>query len=149
MRSQGIDQWDERYPTPKKLAQDIQGGNLIVADAQGVAAAAVVLDARPDPEYSRVAWKCDGRYAGIVHRLMVRPEFQGQGLAQRMIEHVEERARQLGYTSVRLDAYTGNPVALRLYEKLGYLAVGTIRLRKGEFRCYEKVLLRHDPGASF
>jgi len=148
MKSQGIEQWDEHYPTPKKFAQDIERGNLILSDAHGVVAAAVVLDARPDPEYAGVAWRHEKENAGIVHRLMVRPEFQRQGLAQRMIEHVEEKARRLGYTSIRLDAYIGNPVALRLYEKLGYSFVGTIRLQKRVFRCYEKGLPQDDLVAS-
>jgi ribosomal protein S18 acetylase RimI-like enzyme len=148
MKSRGIEQWDERYPTPEKFAQDIERGNLILSDAHGVVAATVVLDTRPDPEYAGVAWKHGEENASIVHRLMVRPEFQGQGLARRMIEHVEEKARRLGYTSIRLDAYTENHVALRLYEKLGYSPVGTIRLRKGVFRCYEKGLLRDEPGTS-
>lgn len=75
MKSQGIDQWDDRYPTHRKFAQDIERGNLILSDAQVVVAAAIVLDTHSDLEYAEVIWKHKEENAGIVHRLMVRPEF--------------------------------------------------------------------------
>ena len=138
MQGGGIDQWDEIYPNAEKFTGDVEGGNLFLFDAKGVVAAVVVLDTRPDPEYAAMAWKHGAESAGIVHRLMVRPEFQGQGLARRMMEFAEEEARRRGYASIRLDAFTKNPGALGLYENLGYSRVGTIQLRKGIFQCFEK-----------
>ena len=52
----------------------------------------------------------------------------------------EDRARELGYCAIRLDAFTKNPRALRLYQTLGYHDAGGVTLRKGPFRCFEKRL---------
>jgi predicted GNAT family acetyltransferase len=37
-----------------------------------------------------------------------------------------------------LDAFSLNPFALRLYEKIGYVRVGEANWRKGLFYLYEK-----------
>jgi GNAT superfamily N-acetyltransferase len=139
LNATGINQWDKRYPAPGTFAQDIASGQLFLADALGVVAATVVVNAQFDREYSEIKWWY--RNACAVHRLMVRPEFHGRGIARMMMEYAEEEARRLGYESIRLDAFAGNRIALRLYESLGYSSIGAIRLRKGYFICYEKALV--------
>jgi RimJ/RimL family protein N-acetyltransferase len=52
----------------------------------------------------------------------------------------EQHALAVGYRTVRLDAFVDNPVALHLYERLGYRDAGTVRHRTGRFRCFEKEL---------
>lgn len=140
LRKQGIRQWDDRYPGPGRFSKDISLGTLSIAEVQGVVAAAVVLDTEQYAEYGQVNWQCGHGTAGVVHRLMVRPEFQHQGLARRMMKHAEAEAGRAGFSSIRLDAFTKNPAALRLYEQLEYLRVGTVRFRQGEFVCFEKGL---------
>lgn len=41
---------------------------------------------------------------------------------------------------IRLDAFTGNPRALKLYDGLGYRRSGYVTFRKGLFVCFEKRL---------
>lgn len=45
-----------------------------------------------------------------------------------------------GNSSIKLDAFTQNPIALSLYEKLGYKVKGYADWRKGKFVLMEKVL---------
>ena len=56
----------------------------------------------------------------MMHRLAVDPEAQGQGVARKLIAFSEEYAVREGYTSLRLDTYAKNTVALKLYQGLGY-----------------------------
>jgi hypothetical protein len=42
--------------------------------------------------------------------------------------------------AIRLDAFTLNPGAIRLYEGRGYRKAGSVRFRKGMFNCYEKAV---------
>jgi GNAT superfamily N-acetyltransferase len=141
MRRAGIEQWDDIYPTDAHLAADIDARSLYVASTEsGAVVGTVVLNEYQDPEYAAVAWLAHARPL-VVHRVMVAPASQGQGIAQRLMVFAEQHARTLGYESIRLDAFTLNPRALRLYERLGYDARGTVRLRKGIFLCFEKLLM--------
>lgn len=141
MRAEGIDQWDDVYPTVATLAADQGAGALYVASAAGLPiAGAVVLDERQETEYAAVAWAARPPRVGVVHRLMVHPAFQGRGLGTHLMRFVELRARRLGYGAIRLDSFTSNPRSLRLYQRLGYREAGPVTFRKGLFRCFEKDL---------
>ena len=61
-------------------------------------------------------------------------------MAADLVGFAEERARELGFRTLRLDAFTENPAAVRLYDRLGYRRAGFVRLRKGLFHVFEKAL---------
>jgi GNAT superfamily N-acetyltransferase len=143
MRADGIDQWDDVYPTAANLAADVAGGTLYIASAEGrPVAGAFTIDERQEPEYAAVAWSISAPRVAVVHRLMVHPVCQGRGLGPYLMRFAELRGRQLGCGAMRLDAFTRNPRSLRLYERLGYRDAGPVTFRKGLFRCLEKDLRR-------
>jgi GNAT superfamily N-acetyltransferase len=142
MRAQGIDQWDEVYPTEATLRGDIDAGTLYAAAAPDhPIAGAFVVDQRAEPEYAGVAWRV-GAPASFVHRLMIHPDCQRQGLARHLMGFAEVVARRTRCGAIRLDALLANAPSVRLYEALGYRPVGEVRLRKGQARCFEKDLAR-------
>jgi len=141
MRSGGIDQWDDVYPTEATLRADIAAASLYVAAAaRHPVAGAFVVDQREEPEYAGVRWRLVGAPVGVVHRLMIHPDCQRRGLARHLMAFAEIAARRAGCRTIRLDAFTGNAPSLRLYRALGYVDVGQVRFRKGLFRCFEKDL---------
>jgi ribosomal protein S18 acetylase RimI-like enzyme len=76
----------------------------------------------------------------IIHRLSVHPEFQGKGVAKEILKFIEACAFENNYSSIRLDAYSGNERALKLYENFGYKKAGQFMYPKRDlpFYCYEK-----------
>ncbi len=68
-----------------------------------------------------VKWLPDG--ACEIKRMYVMPAWRGQGVARRLLHVLEDRARGLGYTIVRLDTGPRQPEAQRLYESEGYVEV--------------------------
>ncbi len=141
MREAGIDQWDDVYPNRATIVSDVNEQTLYLAFLGGTTlAATVVLNEYQNPEYSGVPWTIEAVRIGVVHRLMVDPRYQGQGIARQVMEIVERRARALGYGAIRLDAFPSNPRAIRLYQGLGYRDAGSVTFRKGLFRCFEKRL---------
>jgi ribosomal protein S18 acetylase RimI-like enzyme len=138
MRAQGLDQWDEVYPTREVLARDVAAGELWVASL-GPIAGALVLNTHQDPEYGEVAWELAGRVA-VVHRLMTDPAVQGRGVARALMAFAEDEARSRGFDAIRLDAFAQNARALELYARLGYRKAGEVTFRKGRFHCFEKAL---------
>jgi ribosomal protein S18 acetylase RimI-like enzyme len=141
MRAIGIDQWDDVYPTRSDHVHDIQSGTLyVVTAANQTIVGSLVLNDKPEPEYSLVKWTIQKSRVAVVHRLMVHPSYQRHGIARQLMQFAENRASELDFGAIRLDAFIANPAALRLYASLGYQVAGTVMFRKGPFHCFEKGL---------
>lgn len=57
--------------------------------------------------------------------MAVLPHFQGRGIGSRLLAHAEWKARGAGLKKCSLIVDTENPMARRLYERLGYQVVFT------------------------
>jgi GNAT superfamily N-acetyltransferase len=103
------------------------GGEFLVGTLEGEVVAMGALR-RTSPE------------AAEVTRMRVRPGLQGRGYGQAMLDALHYRARELGYSSLRLDTTVQQRAARHLYTKNGYREAG--RGKVGPFDCvfYE----RHD-----
>jgi ribosomal protein S18 acetylase RimI-like enzyme len=140
MRSAGIEQWDEVYPSPATIGQDIEAASLHVLRIDGDIAGCMTLDEKKDPLWKSMDWRAVTGAVAAVHRVMVHPTQQGRGLAKQLMTHAESLARERRYAAIHLDAFSLNPTALALYDRLGYRRTGTAMMRKGPFICFEKIL---------
>lgn len=140
MTRQGIPQWDEVYPDREILRQDIEKQQLYVGVWEDRIVSVYVLNREYEPEYNTGDWTYRGEEYRVIHRLCVDPCVQNQGIGRNTMEHIEEELTQQGLKSIRLDAFTRNPYALRMYERLGYQTVGHADWRKGRFYLMEKLL---------
>jgi GNAT superfamily N-acetyltransferase len=59
-----------------------------------------------------------------IKRMYVIPEARGRGLASMLLKALEDEARRLGYTTVRLDTGAKQPAAQAMYERAGYRQIG-------------------------
>jgi ribosomal protein S18 acetylase RimI-like enzyme len=141
MRLANIFQWDDIYPNETHLDEDAKNGSLYVAWKCGLCIGAVSFNEKQEDAYQQIQW-CGNEPALVVHRLCVDPAFQGQGIAKQIMSYGEKIAMERGYASIRLDAYSGNPRAVGLYERLGYQKVGSVTFprRHLPFFCFEKIL---------
>jgi ribosomal protein S18 acetylase RimI-like enzyme len=145
MRREGIEQWDDVYPDEATLRADVQARTMHLATREGLGLiGAFVLNDYQNPEYAQVPWTITSQRVAVVHRLMVAPRHQRQGFAHQLMRLAEKHAGDAGYDAVRLDAFSENPRALRLYRELGYRDAGSVMFRKGLFHCFEKRLGRID-----
>ena len=140
MRADGIEQWDEVYPSTATIEQDIGAATLHVLRIDEEIAGCITMDANVDVLWKEMNWTPVVGPIGSVHRLMVHPAKQGRGLSKQLMQHAESLARAQGFHAIHLDAFTLNPVALALYDRLGYQRTGTAMMRKGPFICFEKIL---------
>lgn len=140
MLSQGIDQWDEFYPLREDFEQDVNGGQLTVGMLGDEIAVIYTINEEYEPEYESAKWKEPEKSFCILHRLCVNPVFQNQGIARRTMEHIEQEAAAKGIQAIRLDVFSRNPHALKLYRNRGFEEVGTTQWRKGLFYLMEKYL---------
>lgn len=141
MLSRGIRQWVDQYPTLQVVAAAIDDTFIVRLD--GRLAATVMLNEQNEKEYETLRWLTPfHQRALVVHRLAVHPAFQRRGLARRLMRFAGDLAVRRGLASIRLDAFSGNPAALALYDGLGYHSVGRVFFphRDLPFVCFEKVL---------
>lgn len=140
MEKQGIHQWDELYPGRDIFLDDIEKNTLYVTVEEDKIIAVYVINQECDEEYHDCEWKNPDESACVIHRLCVSPDFQNRGIGSRILAHIEDQARSMGFQSIRLDVFSENPYALRLYEKNGYERRGHADWRKGRFFLMEKTL---------
>lgn len=138
MEREHIFQWDELYPAKEDFQEDIDEGQLYVGLVDGQLAVVYALNQKCEKEYENGKWKYKNGPFYIVHRLCVNPIFQNQGVARSALLHIEMQLAEIGIHVIRLDVFSNNPFALRLYRSLGYSEAGYADWRKGRFFLMEK-----------
>ena len=140
MQNNGIDQWDELYPNSNIINDDIQRKVAFGYFQENQLVGYIVIDENFNEEYNDVDWKFQDTKPLIVHRLAVKSQFQGKGIAKKLMQFAETKGRQDGYNTMRLDTFSLNPKALNFYKTLNYRLAGEVIFRKGLFYCFEKKL---------
>jgi len=103
-------------------------GIIIVAFSDGEAAGCVAL--------RRLESKvCE------MKRLYVKPEHRGKGVGRALAEAVIERAREIGYASIKLDTLRSMTEANALYVSLGFTECAPYRLNPCECPVYMELSL--------
>lgn len=142
MINNGIDQWDAIYPDFDIIQKDIMENQAFGYFNNELLIGYVAINEHFDLEYNALNWMYYDDKPLIVHRLAVDSKFQGMGIAKALIIFVENKAKNEGYKTIRLDAFSYNQNALGLYRALGYHLAGSINLRKGLFYCFEKMIVK-------
>ena len=147
MRTLGIDQWQDGYPEPETLMEDIRIGQLyVIAEGETVRGMAA-LSLLPEPVYDAIegAW-ATGAYAKYltIHRMATDDAARGRGAAARIVDEAVRIARENGCASVRADTHPGNLAMRRFLEKRGFGDCGLVYyyVKKGDPQrvAYERVL---------
>lgn len=56
------------------------------------------------------------------------------------MKHIEAELRQCNIEAIRLDVFSENPYALKLYQNMGFIKTGHADWRKGRFYLMEKYI---------
>lgn len=140
MLRQKINQWDGLYPTREDIKADIENQQLYVGMVKHQIAVIYTINQAFDEEYKNGDWKRKDEPFFVVHRLCVHPAFQNQGIARNALLHIEATLNAMGIHAIRLDVFSQNPHALKLYHHLGYTKTGHADWRKGRFYLMEKYI---------
>lgn len=140
MNRNGIFQWDDIYPCEKDIITDIEKGEMVIGLAGCKLAAVYTVNRSSEDLYVKGNWQYPNSSYSIIHRLCVNPSLQNMKIGTKTINHIERTAKGRGIESIRLDCFTLNPYALRMYLNCGYNIVGRVTWRKGDFYLMEKFL---------
>lgn len=139
----GIQQWNENYPTQEAFENDIRKKELYVKENDGDIIGTIVISTFMDAEYKPIEWLTRNENNIYIHRLAVHPEKQGKGIARELMDFAEQYARKNGFVSIRLDTFSQNKRNQKFYEARGYRRLSDIYFPKQSehpFHCYELVL---------
>lgn len=62
--------------------------------------------------------------AAELQKLYLTNEVKGNGYGKDLINHIEEKARSMGFSSMYLETHSNLDVAIKLYERMGYEKIG-------------------------
>lgn len=144
MHALGNPQWGADYPTMSLFAGDVARGELFAAvDGQDTLLGVVCLNQEEADEYAAVPWLGEGS-AFTIHRMVVDPAAQGQGVGRAFFSFAEDMARGLGLSHIKADTYSLNAPMQALMTKMGFQRVGEVHftrdMRPLPFLCFEKLL---------
>lgn len=74
---------------------------------------------------------------GEINRIYVRPAFRGKGIGRTLVDTLISNARQIGYTSLRLNTASFMKEAHALYHSVGFEDIVAYREIPNAFKPYE------------
>ena len=142
LREASVFQWTDTYPSKETILTDIKKGHLFGLYIDKVCQAIIALNADQDLQYKAINWEDTQVNVMVLHRLAVDPTVQKQGIGGKLVDFAENYARSNNFSSIRLDAYSGNKTVLNFYEQRNYVIKGEVFFagRDLPFFCFEKKL---------
>lgn len=128
LKKLGADQWQGPYPEEQDFTPDIESGVCHVILHGNETAAFFTLSPEPEDSYDELTdgkWHYPGAYC-VLHRAAVAAEYRGSGMADRLMEFVDETAEKMGFRAVRTDTHRKNEAMKKLLVKHGYRYRGNV-----------------------
>lgn len=141
----GIDQWQDGYPTEEQIRLDIKNkDSYVIVDDTGRIMATTVFTTKTEATYKAIEGKWltseETKY-GVIHRLAVSDSFRGSGIAKFIFDTCENKLREMGINSMRIDTHEENKGMQHLLKQLGYHYCGVIYIEDGAKRlAFEKLI---------
>lgn len=144
-KNDGSNQWQDGYPNPEVIANDINSGIGYVLNIGAEIVGYVAILINDEPEYSNLEgqWLSNGDFI-VFHRMAIAEKWVGKGLAKDLFFHIEGFARNHGINSIKADTNFDNNPMLKLFEKMGYKYCGEVYFRGSPRKAYEKLLSYKD-----
>lgn len=140
-KEEGSDQWQDGYPNPAVVKEDIEKGHgYVMTDGNEILGYVAVL-INDEPAYADIVgkWLTNGDFV-VYHRVAISEKHIGKGLSKVMLNFIDEFTLQHGITSVKADTNFDNHKMMGAFEKSGYVYCGEVSFRGAPRRAYEKVL---------
>lgn len=124
MNKKGLKHWNSVYPGPEMIQEDLAKGSIYLIKDKGVCKGMITLDEEEPDEYKSVQWTEASKKPLFLHRLAVHPNWQGQGIARKLLDFSESFARKNNFDSIRIDVYGNSEHARNLCNKHAFTESG-------------------------
>lgn len=132
--------WSMEYPNEEILEGDLKRNDLFcLKDESGTIVGAISVD--DDKVVDKlVCWSKELQPGAELARLVVKEEFQNQGIARLLLQNGMTELKKRGCRSVHFLVSKTNERAIRSYAKLEFRVKGECDLFGEHWWCYEKEL---------
>ena len=139
----GIDQWQDGYPNPTQLHNDITKGHSYVLCDQHVIGT-MYFAIEEDGNYPGIKgeWLTgqEAKY-GVIHRIVVDENCKGKAYAKILLDFAVEQCKANNISSIRIDTHKDNLSMQRFLLKNNFKLCGNITLQSGAPRiALEKII---------
>lgn len=142
-KSKGIDQWQNNYPNPSVIENDINLDESYVILMNQKIVGTYVLSFRNESTYDIIYdgnWLTLDKYA-VIHRIAFNQSIKGQGLSKNVLDYIYTQCINNEIYSIKIDTHEDNSIMRKMLVSNGFIHCGTILLRDGNKRlAYEKRL---------
>lgn len=140
-RKIGFRQWEDDYPSPRIILDDIDSGRGYVwidSTNTPVGYATIVIN---DKGYDSVIkrLRLRGDFA-VIHRMAISDDYRGKGYSIEFFRHLEQKIKESGIRIVRVDTGEKNIPMLQALRKLNYSSLGLLEYSWGVRYTFEKEL---------
>lgn len=141
-RQDGSQQWQDGYPNPDTVKNDIDNGyGYVLVDGEKIIAySAVIFEIEPAYTDIEGKWLTNEEYV-VIHRVATSNEVKGKGIATQLFRMFEDVAKENNVFSIKVDTNFDNVPMLKILDKLNYTYCGEVYFRGSARRAYEKVLI--------
>ena len=129
--------WSMEYPLIENIEDDLSRKGLFCLKEKAEIIAAISID-EDDAVAALPCWSNNLQPSIELSRLCVRSDYQGKGLAGKMIEHMMEYCRNNNIKSIHYLVSKYNLLAQKAYSRLDFKLMGECELYEDSFYCYEK-----------
>lgn len=140
-KKEGSNQWQNGYPNPDVLAEDIRlkKGYVWVIDKDIALYVAVSFSDEQAYEHIKGQWLSEGDYL-VFHRIAMSPQFFNQGLSHQVFKAIESLALKHGVYSIKVDTNFDNHAMLHLLKMHDYQHCGEVLMHGEPRMAFEKLL---------
>lgn len=137
----GSNQWQDGYPNPTVIKNDIEQGYgyVIFNDEDIIAYCAIMVNNEPEYAHIKGQWLTNADFV-VYHRVAVSEKYLGKGFSKVLLNFIDEYALQKNIFSVKADTNFDNAAMLALFAKTGYQYCGEVFFRGSARKAFEKVL---------
>lgn len=137
----GSNQWQDGYPNPEVIANDIHKGAGYVLTQNNEIVGYVAILINDEPEYANIEgkWLTNDDFV-VFHRVAIAENWLGKGQAKVLLFQIEKFARSHKINSIKADTNFDNKPMLQLFDNAGYVYCGEVYFRGSPRKAYEKVL---------
>jgi GNAT superfamily N-acetyltransferase len=142
-KKDGSNQWQDGYPNPESVNNDIEKGvGFVLRENEKIIGYCAIL-INDEPEYANIDgnWLTYGDFV-VFHRVAIAETHLGKGFAKVLFTFIEEIAKDNNILSVKADTNFDNGAMLNLFDKSGYVYCGEVHFRGSPRKAYEKVLAK-------
>lgn len=140
-KEDGSNQWQDGYPNPEVLQNDIEKevGFVLTEKETIIGYCAILIN--DEPEYANIEgnWLTNADFV-VFHRVAIAETHLGKGFAKVIFKYIEDFSLKNNIFSVKADTNFDNLAMITIFKKAGYTYCGEVYFRGSPRKAFEKVL---------